>query len=213
MDMSRKKIIILIVCACVVLLIGGIIYVLIPRATLVLSVAPDELTLVVNGKSQTVKTGQEVTIAPGEITVELQRPEFDTYTEKFSIKNGEKREILVALNPQTDAARDLLRTDTSQQIIQRVGGKKVKEGGAQILTQYPILKDLPISDKFYTVKACTSRQYPNDPSKIAICINLFDMAAKQSAVSDIERRGYQLSNYEVVYIDATYSTQKAEHGE
>jgi len=211
--MNLRRIIIVAIVGFGLLVVGFIIYGLIPRATIVFSVAPDEMTVIINGSSQTVKTGQEITVTPGSFTVELRRDEFDSHTETFDIKNGERKEILIALNPLTDAARSLLRSDKSQLIIQRIGGAKVEAGGKEITTAYPILRILPINDKFYTIRPCSSEKFPDDTSKIAVCVNLYDLAAKQSAIDNITRLGFKIEDYEVLFVDATYTARNNQAGE
>ena len=211
--MDGRKVLFIAAGAFVALIIGLIIFALIPRATLILSVAPEEITLVVNGSRQSIKTGQEITVTPGTISIELQRDEFDIYTETFEIKNGETREVLYALNPQTDAARELLKTVKSQRILERIAGVEVKKGAEKITQANPILKDLPINDKFYVISACSSKKFPDDTSKIAVCINLYDMAALKSAQKAIVNKGYVLTDYEIIVNDVSYTTQNNAAGE
>lgn len=199
--------------AFIALILGLTIYALIPRATLVLSVAPEEMTLVINGASESVTTGQEITVSPGSITLELRRDEFDSYTETFDIKNGEKREILYALNPQTDAARELLKSVKSQRILERLAGIEVRKGADKIVESFPILNDLPINDKFYAIRPCTSRLYPQDTTKFAVCIELYNLSAEASAKKELTSRGYNLADYEIVVVDATFETQNNTFGE
>lgn len=206
-------IIIIVLSAFVALVIGIIIYSLQPRAYLLLSFAPDNATLVINGKEQPVKTGQEVTVTPGTISLEIKRDGFDSYNEKVSIKNGEREEILVSLNPLNDAARELLKSDASLRILQRIGGKRVVEGAEKTVEAYPLLSALPIKDKFYIITACASRAFPEDKTKVAICIGLYDLSARQAALDDIESRGYKLPDYEIIINDFTNVRKVEQSGE
>jgi len=211
--MSRKKITVLIIIAASLCIIGLIIYGFIPRATIRLSVAPDEFTVSINGKKRNAKTGDTVSVSPGDIEIVLSRGEFDTYTEKFTVKNGETKEVLIALNAQTDAARELLESEKSQIIIQRIGGKKVEQGSKELTAKNPILKVLPIEDRFYTINVCNSEKYPNDKTKFAICIRLFDLEARQSAIDDLAARGFSMNDYEYIFVDLTYENIQEQSGE
>jgi len=208
--MTRKQLILLFATIGALIIIGIIINALIPRATLLFSVAPESVKVMINGKSHDVTNGQSITIAPGEVTIEISRDEFSSYSEKLTVKNHETKEILVALDAQTEIAKQLLLTAGAQKIIQRVGGKKVQQGGDALMKAYPLLKELPISDKFYKILPCDSVQYPNDSSKIAICVQLFDLEAKQSAIDEITRRGFDVANYEMIYQDVSYNTTSNE---
>ena len=208
--MTRKQLILLFATIGALIIIGIIINALIPRATLLFSVAPESVKVMINGKSHDVTNGQSITVAPGEVTIEISRDEFSSYGEKLTVKNHETKEILVALDAQTESAKQLLLTTGAQKIIQRIGGKKVQQGGDALTKAYPLLTELPISDKFYKILPCDSVQHPDDSSKIAICVQLFDLEAKQSAIDEITRRGFDVANYEMIYQDVSYNTTSNE---
>lgn len=211
--MTKKNIIIIISILIGVLVISLVINALIPRSTLTFAVAPEEVTVSINGKEQDVKNGDSITVSPGDITLIISRNEFNSYTEDFTIKNGETKELLVVLEALTDNARALLLTPGSQEVIQRYGGKKVQDGAKALNKKYPILSVLPIKDRFYNIVPCASETYPGDTSKIAVCIKLFNLEAQQSALDDITRRGYQLTDYEIIIKDSTYSNLQEQSGE
>lgn len=211
--MSPKVVIRISILSFVIISIGLIVYAVIlnttPRGTLSITLSPDEATIIINGVSQPIKNQQKIGVAPGSIKIEIKRDEFDTYNTTLDIKNGETKDIIVSLAPQTDAARKIIENDTSQKIVEQVGGAKVIEGAAELREVYPILKSLPINDRFYRITSCSSQKNPDDPTKIAVCVNLFEMAAKQSATNEITSRGYVLSDYEIIYIDASFITTEA----
>lgn len=211
--MHRKQILIALIALAAVGLIALIVYSLIPRATIILSVAPEQFTVSINGVKREADTGEIVTVSPGEIEVTLSRDEFDTYTERVVVKNGERKEILVALTAQTPAAELLLKTDKSQEIIQRITGKKIEQGTKELGEKNPILKELPIRERFYTIIACNSEKYPDDKTKFAICIQLFDLDARQSAIDNLRLRGYSLDDYEFIFVDSTYKNIQEQSGE
>jgi hypothetical protein len=208
-----KRTIRLILIGAALLIIGLIVYALIPRASLLMSIAPEDFTVTINGHSQQAKTGDSITVTPGDISLSVSRDGFDTYTQKLTIKNGEKVEILQALNPKTDDAKALLNTAKSQAVIQRVTNAKMKAATDQLVKNYPILAVLPINDKFYTITTCNSKLHPNDATKTAICVNLYDLEAKQSAIDDVKQRGFNLDNYETYFVDASYNSASQQNGD
>ena len=204
--MNNRKIITIGLISGVIIIIGIIIYVLIPRATLLFSVAPHDMTLIINGQKITIINGQKITVSPGKLSFTLSRSEFKDYNGEVSIKNGETQEILYTLTPLTDAAKQLLASDESQQIIQRITNKDMQSGAADLMKKYPILNILPINEKYYTILPCNSVKYPNDKTKIAICVKYYDTAAQQPALDYLTSLGYKPSDYEIIFEDNTYTT-------
>ena len=177
------------------------------------SLAPSEATVSINGKKQEVKNQQSVTVSPGELTIVTSRSEFTDDTQKITIKNGETYNIIVILSAQTDAARKLLDTEESQLVKEQLGGRKVEEAAKEANSKYPILTVLPINDKYYTILPCSSEKYPDDTSKVAVCIKLYDPEARQSALDEITGRGFKLEDYEIIIIDSSYKPQDADNYE
>jgi|ETNmetMinimDraft_21_1059911.scaffolds.fasta_scaffold01573_3 hypothetical protein len=212
MQFTRKRIIYGIGLGVGLLVLGLVINALIPRATILFSVAPQEIVVVINGDEHEITNGDEVTVAPGEVVLELKQDEFDSTGETFVIENGETREILVALNPQTADAESLLQNRESQIIIERIGGRAVLQGAQQLREQYPIITELPINERFYTVRTCESEREDANPDDIAICVQLYTLEARQSALNDIERRGFALEDYEIIVQDRTFENNRERTG-
>ena len=201
-----KRMLIIGISIVVLLGVGLLVYHLIPHGTLKMSVAPDEVTVTINGRERTVTTGDLIRVDPGELTIKISRDEFEPHTEKVTIKNGETVEILAALFPKTEDAKALLNTEKSDIVIQRVTGRAMEKAASQLRNDYPIISSLPIKDKYYTVTICESEKHPDDTTKIAICIELYDLAAKQAAINDITGRGFDLNDYEHYFVDARYNS-------
>jgi len=205
---NKRLLIIIVIIAIPMILI--IIYALIPRATITFSIAPTQANVAINGKKQSIKNQQSITVAPGEVTVVISRSEFDTYTEKLTIKNGEKKDVVAVLTAQTPAAQKLLETPEAQLVVQRFTSKLITNDTNKAKASYPILKDLPINDKFYTITPCDSQKYADDKTKVAVCISLTDNAARQSALDAITKKGYRLDDYEIIITDNTYNIDNDE---
>lgn len=213
MTFDRKTIVRIIAVLGGLIVIGLIVYALIPRSTILFSVAPDEVIVNINGKNQTVRSGERVTVSPGEVTITVQQDEFGSFSNSFVVENGELYEVLVALDPQTAAARSLLESESSQIVIQRIGGKAVEDGAAALRAEYPLISELPIVDRFYKIIACESREFPDEPGRLAVCVQLFDLQARDAAIKDIENRGFKLADYEVIFQDLTFDNIQELNGE
>lgn len=209
--MKRNTIISLVVIAFSAVIIWSIIQVVTPRATLLMSVAPNKVTVEINGKTKQVESGDKISVAPGDISISISRSDFETYTENINVENGKEFEVLVALNPLTDDARRLLNTENSQTIIQRIANKKMEQGADELVAKYPIVSALPIKDKFFTITICNSHKEPNDASKIAICVYLYNSEAKKSAINTVTLKGYNLNDYEHYFVDSEYNQGEVLH--
>lgn len=178
------------------------VYFLIPKTYIIFSVAPGQVTISINGKpKQTVNNKDTVMVSPGHYSIVVTRDEFESYTGELDVKSGNTTEFLVALNPQTDAARALLQDDASQAIIQRFHGNALTNDTEKITTTYPIISVLPIDARLYTVYACQSVKYSNDNTKIAVCVDLYQDGLIPYVLKDIQSRGYNPSDYEIIYVN------------
>ncbi len=199
--------------ALLILVLGVIVYSLVPRASLKLSVAPGEVQLSINNATkESVKNGTVLHIKPGEYTFTVSRDEFDSYTTKQTIKNGQAAELLVALTPLTSAAKQLLADDASQAIVQRFHGKIITAQVDQLTKAYPILSVLPLQERLYSIDSCPSQKYPNDTTKIALCVTETDSSVNEYALAAIRQKGFNPDDYEVIFLiqNATQSEYDAD---
>lgn len=183
-------------------IIGLIIFLLIPRSYIKFSVAPGQVSVALNGSTkQSIINQQTIQLSPGHYKVVVSRDEFLPYSKEVDLKNGDTLEFLSALNPQTDAAKQLILDDVSQAILQRFHGAIMTNQTNKITDSYPILAVLPIEARLYTVYSCPSVKYSNDATKIAICVDVYQAGLEPYVTNDIESRGYKISDYEIIYVD------------
>lgn len=188
-----------------------VIYLLIPRATIVLSVAPESFSVSVNEEeAKLYEMGDRLEVTPGTHRLTISRDGFEDYTTSVTIKNRDTFEVLYALTPQTDAARELLETERSQEIIQRITNQRMESELVEISKNYPIVEILPIRDKFFTVSTCTSEEFPDDTTKIAICVDLYEPQARASVSEVINARGHSLEDYEVRFTTRSNGEERSE---
>ncbi|HEY8886526.1 MAG TPA: PEGA domain-containing protein [Candidatus Microsaccharimonas sp.] len=197
---NKQKLLIIAIIA--VLTILGLVFLFIPKTQLTLAIAPSQANIQIdNGSTQRVSNGGKLSISPGSHTIIVSEDEFTRYQTTISIKKGETQELLVALVPNTDAARERLNNPTSQDIVQRFNGKTLSTQTDQLDKDYPILKDLPIEARLYRVYPCNSILHPGDATKIAVCVDSdIDVATiKPYVEQDLATRGYKVSDYEMIY--------------
>lgn len=196
----NKKIIISAV-AVFVLIIGILIYSFaIPKAYIQLSVAPENVFMNINGSSKTLKNGDKLRLAPGDYKITLSASGFSSYSTDITLVNNQTTELLAALTPQTDAAKQLLLNDRSQAVLQRYNGQQAAANNSIVLKNYPIVSILPIQARLYSITACPSQKYPSDSTKIALCVAESEDGLDPYVLKDISSRGYNPSDYEIIWI-------------
>jgi len=199
--MTRKQIVLVIIILAA-LIAALITYAVWPKTTIKLAIAPLNAQLQIDGESaKQVDNGDSVSIKPGEHKVTLSQNEFTSYSTTITVEKGKKTELLIALKADTDAAQQLLSSDEAQAIVQRFNGNVIKKETNDLTTDYPILKALPITARLYSIHPCDSIKYPDDKTKLAICIDSDTETSliKPYVEKDVQSHGYDLNDYEEVY--------------
>lgn len=175
-------------------------YFIFPKSYITASIAPDGATVSIDGgKRRTVKTGSTLLVVAGKHTYVISKTDFAPQTVTLESGNNQTKELLVALVPQTDDATTQLETAASQAILQRVNGPKMDATIDTINQNYPIVKDLPIYARLYSITSCPSQKYPGDSSKIALCVDVSQDGLEPYVRKDIASRGYNPDDYEIIY--------------
>ncbi|MEP7204839.1 MAG: hypothetical protein ABI716_01440 [Candidatus Saccharibacteria bacterium] len=184
------------------LVIFSLVYLLTPRATLNLALAPESAFMTIDGGTkQAVMNKQQISISPGKHSLEFSRSEFDSLSKNITIDNKQTVDIIAALTPQTEAAYQLMRTPAAEEVIQMSANEKAKKAVDQLNKDYPILSVLPINARLYTINSCPSLKYPNNPTKIALCVDAYHSGLEPYIDKDITSRGFKPSDYEILIID------------
>ena len=182
------------------LIIISAIYSLIPRSTISLALAPEEGFISIDGGSkQPVKNKQTLDVTPGKHTIKFSRDEFDSFSKDITVANKQTVEVIIALNPLTDAAKQLLLTPDAQEVIQRFYNETTIKATDQLNKDYPILSILPIQARLYIINPCQSVKHPNDPTKLALCVDVSQSGLEPYVYKDITSRGYNPADYEIIF--------------
>jgi len=199
--MSRRQIIIVLSGLIFIGLIAwAVIYSIVPRSSLSLALAPETGSLSIDGGSlQSVKNKQTITVAPGKHKVTFSRDEFKSYSTDVTVANRQSQEVIIALDPLTDAASKLLLTSAAQEVIQRFVNLNMIKSTDQLNKDYPILNSLPIQARLYIINPCPSVKYPNDHTKIALCVDVAQPGLEPYVDQDISSRGFNPANYEIIF--------------
>jgi len=199
--MSRRQIIIVLGGLIFIGLIAwAVIYSIVPRASLSLALAPETGLLSIDGGSpQSVINKQIITVAPGKHKVTFSRDEFKSYSTDVTVANKQSQEVIIALDPLTDAASKLLLTADAQEVIQRFVNLNMIKSTNQLNKDYPILNSLPIQARLYIINPCPSVKYPNDHTKIALCVDVAQPGLEPYVDQDISSRGFNPADYEIIF--------------
>ena len=199
--MSRRQIIIVLSGLIFIGLIAwAVIYSIVPRASLSLALAPETGSLSIDGGSpQSVNNKQTITVAPGKHKVTFSRDEFKSYSTDVTVANKQTQEVIIALDPLTDAASKLLLTADAQEVIQRFVNLNMIKSTNQLNKDYPILNSLPIQARLYIINPCPSVKYPNDHTKIALCVDVAQPGLEPYVDQDISSRGFNPADYEIIF--------------
>lgn len=201
--MTRKNIVILSLIATAILIVIAIVYFTYPISYIKFSTAPQQVIVAVDGKKYTINNSNTITVSPGSHTISVSQNEFSTYIKEITTKNRQTSEFLVALSPLTDAAKNKLTDSNSQSIIQRFYGNVYLKQTDELTKKYPILNILPIQARLYIVSACPSKKYPNDNTKLALCVTETQSELQPYVLKDIQAHGYDPSNYEIIWTVST----------
>ncbi len=194
MQLNRSTIATILVLLTVVILM--VMFLLRPQGEVEFIIAPEEATLTFNGSSRTIRNKETVSFSPGVYTFSIKRTEFSTETVYITVEKDKKIRAIVALNPQTDAAREIIKSNSeSVKITQEYEENK----------RARLFKALPLSGVNYSVEACKSIKYPTTDKK-ALCITSPTEAGESTAELIIMQLGYDISHYEVLYGPSTLKT-------
>ena len=200
---KNKKYLIIFSLIILFILVVVIITANIPKTKILFSIAPETAKIEINNKIYDIKNGDLLNFKPGEYNYKIYREGFEEYKNSIKLEEGKQTELLSALKPTTEEARKLLLNEKSQIIIQRFYGIHYSEAINSISKEYPLIDILPIQARLYTVSACKSIRYPGDNSKIAVCAEITSDQLKPYVIKDIESRGYNIDDYELIWTSVT----------
>jgi len=182
------------------IIIGSIIYLLIPRAEILFQVAPEQVKISINGKEyRNITNGDKISLSPGKYKIIVYRDEFDPAIFEMDLKNHESKEIVSVLTPLTENAKKLLDNERSGRVIEKFTAMNMDKAIKTIQTRYPIVNILPIENRNYAVRSCASKLHPGDMNKIALCVDIPSEEFKLIVKDDIKARGFNPDEYEYIW--------------
>lgn len=162
-------------------------------------VAPDSINVSSGDRSFRVNYESVVGFSPGDYTLKLSRDGFESTETTVKVIDNEIVDVYIMLNPESAAAKEEMNRSEMTPRIERISGHIVASGGEKIEQEYPFINQLPIIDKYFSVKSCV-----NGNNDIDICVRLVidNKYQRERALSAIKSTGVDVSKYTINYIDA-----------
>lgn len=186
MQLKKSTIIIILLALTIVTVLAA--FFLRPQGKVEFALAPEEATLSFNGSTQTIRNKQVISFSPGTYTLSVTRDDFSTETTSVTVEKNETVRTVIALDPQTDAARKIIESNPESVKI----AQEYKN-----LLDARLFKSLPLSGVNYSVDSCKSVKYPATDKK-SLCITSPTEAGEATARLAILQLGYNVDDYEVL---------------
>ena len=186
MNIKRSHIIIGLTIGIILVAAGW--FLLRPQGTVEFRLAPETVTLTLDGKNQSIKKGDTLTLKPGSYTMTFTRDEFSSEKRTVVVENHKTAKVTVALTPQTDAARKLISSNTES---------------VKITEEYKVIKaddlaaKMPIKGTSFSIKSCPSFKYPGMKNK-AFCIITINANSERIARLYLKEQGFNPDNLELM---------------
>lgn len=194
MQLKKSTLIIILTILAIVTVLAA--FFLRPQGKIEFALAPEEATLSVNGSSRTIRNGQVISLSPGDYMLSVKRDQFSTETANVTVEKNEIVRTVIALSPQSDAARKIIESNPESVKI----AQEYKE-----LQQARLFKTLPLSGVNYNIEACKSVKNAETDKK-ALCITSPTEAGEITAKLAIAQLGFNVDDYEVLSGKSTLMT-------
>lgn len=171
---------------------GSMVY----SATISLTYAPKDAVVKIG--DSTGKFGDNK-VLPGTYKVTITMQGFDSFERSVTVKRGETVTIEAVLQSNDPSTANWYRDNISDYTIaQTIGDTEADRSYMKMVTQYPIVKALPI-DGLYGTYEVNYGPSPSNKEKYAVFISYQSDADKRAAEDAVAKAGFRLSDYEVIY--------------
>lgn len=186
MNIKRSHIIIGLIVGIIVIILGW--FLLRPQGTIEFRLAPETVTLTLDGKDQSITKGQTIHLKPGSYNMTFSRSEFASEKRTVVVKNHETIKVTIALTPQTDAARKLI-SDNAESV-------KISEEYKAIRAD-DLNAKMPIKGTSFSIKSCPSIKHPGTKDK-AFCIVTINSNSERIARLYLKEQGFNPDHLEIL---------------
>jgi hypothetical protein len=177
-----------------------------PISFIKFTTAPDHVAVLIDNDKHLIKSGDTVNIAPGKHTVTIFEDDYNPYEQQITVANRSTYDFTIGLIGLSDKTRDIVSNPKYSGVYEKMDSKLQSTIDNLTFDKYPVIDILPIEARYYTISACKSEKYPNDPLAEAICIDVNPPIAnsgwdyKSDALENLKSHTfYSIDNYEIIW--------------
>lgn len=171
------------------------------KGTVTLNIVPSNVRLSVDGaSSKSVKQNQSLKLAAGHHSLTFSQEGFKEATVELDVQAGSKRTVNAALPPANDQAAQQL-SEAESLRGEGIASNQMDSGVTEINRKYPFVNSLPINRLLFSIYPGPSLLAPQDPTAVGIYIKAPTARARQDALESIRLKGYDPSDYEIIFND------------
>jgi hypothetical protein len=167
-----------------------------PEHTLTVKSIPNDLTLTLDGKQ--IPANGEVTVKEGEHTLTGERRGFETYTQTIDVQQDSSYKMFLFSNSAEGRAWEKEHPD-EQLEAEAEAGRRFDELNRRLQAKYPLLQDLPVIGRGFTIDQGRSQAHPDDPEVLAFYIKVVYPAGRKNALEWLTGHGYKPETLELIY--------------
>lgn len=164
--------------------------------TLTIKSVPNDLTLTLDGRQ--IPANGDVAVKAGRHTLTGERHGFETYTETVEVHADAGYKMYLFAN---DAEGRAWETSHPAQVLETESdaGRRFDELNGRLEAKYPLLQELPVVGRGFTIDQGVSRAHPGDPEHLAFYIKLTYPEGRKNAHDWLTGHGYKPDDLELVY--------------
>lgn len=195
--------------------LGFYIYSLQFSATLYIYSIPDKLQMSYDTiHNKNVMSKQDIKVRPGNHSYTFSAEGFESYTVSMDLKSNEKKNIVFALKPLSDAAKKESLNEKYTDVKEGIFNKESMKKTQNLEETNPIIKLLPLYGKNFSIFPC-GRYRSNGDKTIGLCIKVtdfFDKTHIDEAFAKLKEKGISPEDYDIRINNQIWPTEKEING-
>jgi hypothetical protein len=198
MDENRRLVVLsgTVVVVALILLGGYLVFRGDPEHTLTVKSIPNDLTLTLDGKQ--IPANGDVKVTEGKHTLIGERNGFETYTEEVEVQQDSSVKMFLFSNSAEGRSWEQKHPNESLE-AEAESGRRFDELNRRLRAKYPLLQELPVIGRGFTIDQGVSKAHPGDPEVLAFYIKVVYPAGRKNARDWLTGHGYNPASLELIY--------------
>lgn len=164
--------------------------------TLTVKSIPNDLTLTLDGKK--IPANGDVKVTAGQHTLTGERAGFETYTQTVQVEEDSSFKMYLFSN--SAEGRSWEQKHPGEQLeAEAESGRRFDELNRRLQAKYPLLQELPVIGRGFTIDQGVSQAHPRDPEVLAFYIKIVYPAGRKNARDWLTGHGYNPDTLELIY--------------